>query len=41
MSNFPEGYANGKITVTDASIKPQVLSNITQHVDYVKEATVY
>jgi uncharacterized protein YegL len=37
MSNFPEGYANGKITVTDASIKPQVLSNITQHVDYVKE----
>jgi Mg-chelatase subunit ChlD len=37
MSNFPEGYANGKIAVTDASIKPQVLSNITQHVDYVKE----
>jgi len=37
MSNFPEGYANGKIAVTDASIKPQILSNITQHVDYVKE----
>lgn len=41
MANFPQDYANGKIVVTDASIKPQVLSNITQHVDYVKEVTVY
>jgi uncharacterized protein YegL len=41
MSNFPEGYANGKIAVTDNSVKPQLLSNITQHVDYVKEVTVY
>jgi uncharacterized protein YegL len=41
MANFPQGYANGKIAVNDNSIRPQLLSNITQHVDYVKEVTVY
>ena len=34
MANFPQGYASGRIVVTDASIKPQLVSNITQHVEY-------
>lgn len=34
MANFPQDYANGRIVVTDASIKPQIVSNITQHVEY-------
>jgi len=34
MANFPQDYANGRIVVNDASIKPEVISNITQHVVY-------
>jgi len=41
MSNFPEGYANGRIRVNDNSISPQLLSNITHNVVYNREVTVY
>jgi hypothetical protein len=34
MANFPQDYANGRIVVNDSSIKPEVISNITQHVVY-------
>jgi hypothetical protein len=34
MANFPQGYASGRIVVTDASIKPQLVSNITHNVVY-------
>jgi hypothetical protein len=41
MTNFPEDYANGRIKVNDNSISPQLLSNITQHVQYNRALTVY
>ena len=40
MTNFPEEYENGKISVNDNSISPQITSNITQHVHYAKALTV-
>lgn len=40
MTNFPEDYANGRIKVNSTSIKPQITSNITQHVHYAKALTV-
>jgi uncharacterized protein YegL len=40
MANFPQDYANGRISVSDASIKPQLVSNITQHVVYNNTLTV-
>jgi uncharacterized protein YegL len=40
MANFPQDYANGRISISDASIKPQLVSNITQHVVYNKALTV-
>ena len=40
MTNFPEEYENGKISVNDNSISHDVTSNITQHVHYAKALTV-
>ena len=40
MANFPQDYANGRIIVSDASIKPQIVSNITQHVIFNNALTV-
>ena len=36
MSNFPQDYANGRISVNDNSISPQLTSNITHNVIYNK-----
>lgn len=41
MSNFPEDYANGRISVNDNSISPQLTSNITYNVVYNKALTAY
>ena len=40
MTNFPEEYENGKISVNDNSISHEVTSNITQHVRYANALTV-
>lgn len=40
MANFPQDYANGRIVVTDASIKPQIVSNITHNVVYANTLAV-
>lgn len=40
MANFPQDYANGRIIVSDASIKPQIVSNITHNVVYNNALTV-
>ena len=40
MTNFPEEYENGKISVNDNSISPQLTSNITHNVHYARALTV-
>ena len=41
MSNFPQDYANGRISVNDNSISPQLTSNITHNVIYNKALAAY